>query len=317
MAAYDTAALIASIKRRAMVPTSQQTFQASDFLAIADEELRSLLLPLLLSAFGEHYVRESDTTLVANQANYRIPSRAVAGKLRDVVYLDANSNRYSLPEVSPDALDELDTTSSVPPRFYYVQNQHVVLVPTPSSASGTLRLRYYCRPGDLVATAGTDYAVITSINTGSGAITCTTVPSGWSTSSSLYDLVRAKPHFDHLAIDLTATGVTTGAGGNVTVAAASLPSELAVGDQVCVANQSGVPQLPLELHALLAQLCAAKCLEALGDGEAAERAYSVASRMREDAQAVLAPRVDGEVRLAWPGAVGILGPGPSSPDGWW
>ncbi len=98
-----SSSLIATIKREGMIPEAQSTFTESDFLAMANQEVRIGLVPSILQYHEEYYARDSDPiTLVASQSVYAIPYRAVGGKFRELFYLDNNSNLRTMVRISAD-----------------------------------------------------------------------------------------------------------------------------------------------------------------------------------------------------------------------
>jgi hypothetical protein len=97
--------LIRSIKRRAFIPSSQETFTDEDFLEMATEEINLGLVTLIQRMHEEHLVYYVDIEVIAGEKRYPIPARAHGNKLRDVALVDENSNifemhRYSLNEIS-------------------------------------------------------------------------------------------------------------------------------------------------------------------------------------------------------------------------
>ena len=97
--------LIKTIRRRAFIPRSQETFTDADFLEMATEEVNLGLVPLIQRLHEEHLVYFIDVPLVRGQTNYEIPARAHGDKVRDVSFGDENGNfyemfRYSLDEIS-------------------------------------------------------------------------------------------------------------------------------------------------------------------------------------------------------------------------
>jgi hypothetical protein len=121
-------------------------------------------------------------------------------------------------------------------------------------------------------------------------VTVVAVPSGMTTSTPL-DVVRGRPGFDVLVADATPTNVT---GTTITFGAGVLPSDTAVGDFVCFAEESPFPQVPAEAHPLLAQMTAADLLEALGDTEALAAAQAKVAAEKESVKNLLSSRIDGE-----------------------
>src|SRR5690606_8653031 len=92
-----------------------------------------------------------------------------------------------------------------------------------------------------------------------------------------------------LGIDQTITGIS-----GTTIEFSSLPDELAVGDYVCLAGESPVPQIPVEFHALLAQEVVVKVLEALG--KSTKDAKDDLKTLKENLPNLITPRVQGESR---------------------
>lgn len=289
MSAYDTAALLAQVRRVTYAPNASATGTAdSDLLALATFEMHAGLVPRLRKVREEWFVTSSDTAIVSGTAAYAIPSRSVAGSLRDVWYV------FSDGSTRPFARLDLTEASGMPTSgaaaFFYTQGNSVIVSPAPNGSNlGSLRLFYEFRPNDLVATSAV--GTISAINTSTGALTLTATAPATITTSTRVDLIQGSPHFSTLAFDLLPTAV---AGSTVTIAAASLPSSLAVGDYVCLAGQAPVAQLPYELHPVLVQRTAAKVLEALGDEEKAQVAMVKAKELEEAAFVNLTPRVSGK-----------------------
>jgi hypothetical protein len=148
-----SSSLISTIKREGMIPTSQSTFSDSDFLAIANQEMRIGLVPSIMQFHEEYYARDSaPVPLVENQNTYAIPYRAVGGKLRNLYYLDSNNNLGQMSRISPEdrpyyQQTNLDSSNM----FFFLQGNEVVLVPdVGSNASGSLVFSFYMRPNELV-----------------------------------------------------------------------------------------------------------------------------------------------------------------------
>lgn len=290
---FTTTALLSSLKRRGMLPSNSDTLSTTDFLAIATEELQTYVFKLLLAVREEYAVANYDLTLTAGTSAYKLPSRAVGGKLKNVVQYDSTSgNLTPLMRLEPPLVSNVSTTGQV--SSYYLQGDDIVFVPVPASAT-TVRMSYFRRPSALVAT--TAVATVTSI--GFTTLGCT--PPASFTTLVTYDIVRAKPPFSILAQDLSASAV---GGASVQFTTEVDNIGVAVGDYVCLAGESPVAQVPVELHPLLSQRTVFKCLEALGDEKAAA-AETSADKMRGDALTLLTPRVEGAPRPI----VNYYGPG--------
>lgn len=288
---FTTTALLASIKRRGMLPSTSDTLSTSDFLAFATEEMRSYCLPLLVSLDEEYGVSTYTVAISSGTASYLIPARASGDSARVVEISNGGSSYAPLTRISPIDQNAYSLTGGV--QAFFFNDDFVTLVPSPT-ASSTLRIKYIRRPNALVqATTGSSgaIAVVSAINTGTKTITTTaTVPSTYSTSVQ-FDLIRCKPGFPTLALDQTVTTCS----GTTIIFQDTLPTDLAVGDYVCRAGESPVPQIPVELHPLLAQRTKFACLEALGDQKAGVALQSC-ERMKKDVLPLLTPRSKGNSR---------------------
>lgn len=290
--AYLSNDLVTSVKARANVPTSQNTFQTADFLRFADEETRAKLIPLIFKNLEEYYVRTYDYALVANQAGYLIPTRAIAGKLRDVqlVSITDDQNRIPVQRLSPEDISiMLSDGFAAAKQGFYLEGNKVILYPKPTSASQyVLRLSYYIRPSSLVDIS--QCALVTAINTGTNQLTVSSVPSTFSISSPV-DFVKANPGFECSAIDQMITNI---AGSVLTFTA--LPTDIQVGDYVCLANQTCVVQVPVELQPLLFQYVVIRVLAAQSDTVALKAAMAELRSLEESVMVLISPRVDGKAK---------------------
>lgn len=289
---YTTASLINSLKLRASIPTSQTLFTDQDLVDFMTQEMHNVMVPAIHSVREEFFVTYEDTVLVGGQAAYDIPSRAVGAHLRDVQLVDSNGNLGALTRINPDALSSpsfLGVPYSIPTGFY-IQGNKVYLSPTPSSSiSGySVRLKYERRPNDLCLIQNGPR--ITGIDSGTGVITLTGVPSGWTTSLT-YDIISSVPHFNTIAENKSITAKTSN-----TVTMTTIPSGVAVDQYMAEAGFSPIPQIPYEGFFVLAQFGAAKALEAQNDDNAT-RVRDIAMKMLEDFLKVITPRVDGEAEI--------------------
>jgi hypothetical protein len=107
------------------------------------------------------------------------------------------------------------------------------------------------------------------------------------------DIIRPLPGFRSIVIDTVATfssaTATFSSGTTIT-------NQLAVGDYVCIAGESPMPQLPAELHPLLAQETACACLRASGDSAGLAMAEKERDRLEAIAVGLFAPRTENQPR---------------------
>lgn len=291
---WTTADFITSVQTRAAIPTNQGTFTDTVLLALADEETMSKMVPLILKQLSEYYVRIDSQALTANQASYLIPTRAIAGGLRDVQVVDATNtqNRIGLPRLSPEELyGSGDAYVRIQKTGFYLQGNAVIVYPTPASTLNYLWQSYYCRPNKLVEV--TDCALIQSIDTSAKTITVVSLPAAFTVNTPL-DFVKANPHFECSAIDQTPSNIAS----TTLTFTTALPSDLAVGDYLCLAGQSCVVQVPAELQPLLMQYVVVRVLASQADAQALASAEKELDMLEKNVSLLLAPRVTGKTQRA-------------------
>lgn len=285
---------LSSVKRRGNISTSTDGWSDSDLLAIATEEMRDSIVPMLRRLNEEFLVVNYDQTVTSGTAAYSLPSWATGEALRDVQVSDNAGGYYSLTRKEPHDVSAVAAQSR--PSCYYLRDDKVVLVPTPSTTTSSgLRLRCLRRPGKLVA-----LTEAFSISSG-GATSVVAVLSGSATAAATLgttctlDVIQAGPGFRTLGSGLAATissNTITFTGGALTTVA---PGAVA-GDYVCLQDRSPAPQIPNELHALLAQATVCSFLRASGQPglEAAEQKRQV---MLAEAVSLFSPRTENQARF--------------------
>ena len=265
--AYTTTTLLDAIAKIAAVPVAQTTFENQDILDIASQCIETEILPKVLMSRQDFYVvAETFTPSLYGSdlyPSFRIPSRAV-GQAIIGAYHTA-------------------TDDPIDPTYYWVEGSRVYF---DSDAPSSVRIRYYIRPGKLVQTS--DVATITDIDTSTGVLTVSSVPSTISTGI-LCDLIRSRAGFDSLAVDKAVVSTDS---TSITFSTSDLPSDLAVGDYIALADQSPVPQIPIEWIPFLGYWTAHSMLETLGDMEAAAQLLKRMPRMEKNALSLISPRVE-------------------------
>jgi hypothetical protein len=89
-------------------------------------------------------------------------------------------------------------------------------------------------------------------------------------------------------MDITASAVNT-----TDIVMDSVPSDVVVGDWVCLAGESCFPFIPADAHQLLVHLTVVACLEALGDQANLPVAAARSAALKDALKAVLTQRVQG------------------------
>lgn len=302
MSEFDTTALLEDIRERGRLPANDLDYTDALLLKAATRELRDGVAPLLVQTRAEHLVYPYSVPGVAGTATYRMPTRAAGGALRDVVWVDASGTALpGLRQISSDT-DEATRPGDGTPSAYFTRNYTVVLVPTPNMA-GTVRMPYYARPNRLVAPA--DCSVIDTVTVdGSNYVLEVTAepPAPMQAAGVEFELVRATPGFE----TLVAGGVSFDGTITFNVSVSSLELAPEPGDYVCVKGTSPVPQVPVELHGLLAARTARRVVGAVGDDALWQTLDREVNSLEDSARAILSPRVAGDTQQAG-GSVGASG----------
>ena len=278
--AFDTTRLVSQVVIKGALPDGR--FTDNEILDLAYDSLLGEILPIVMAARQDYYVVSSDTT-VGTSSTFPVPYRAQNGVLREVK-LVRGTEIIDLDRIK---LDDVDSSVTGLPNSFYLQGNSVVLYPAPASDTGdTLRLFYWVRPSRLVTVA--ECGVITAIV---GNIVTATTPATWTTTNT-FDLVQGRAHFDILGTDLAATSVSS---SSITLTA-TVPTRLAVGDYICLSQETCLPQLPPEGHIALVQCAVTSALEAMGDPAATASAQK-AGMLKDGFTSVVKTRVEGAVTL--------------------
>lgn len=283
-----------SVKRRGNISTSVDGWSDADILAIATDEMRDSIVPMLRRLAEEYLVNNYDQTVTSGTSDYALPSWALGESLRDVQLYDGSGGYVSLVRKEPSDVSAVSQTAR--PTCYFLRDNKVVLVPTPAATqSNGLRLRCLRRPGKLVELDEAYVITVADVGMGatvaalSGSIAVATTFG----SSYTADIIQAGPGFRTLYSGLAAT--STGSLVSLASAWATTAPLAAVGDYVVLQDRSPAPQIPNELHALLAQQTVCSFLRASGQPglEAAEAKRQV---MWAEAEKLFSPRTENQPR---------------------
>ena len=286
--------IVSSVKRRAQLPAANGKLSDADILAIADEEVQTTIAQIERRAKEEFNVKSVDTTTVAGQSKYRIPTRAQGAVLRDVLVIDASDNVLDVPQIPLEHADFYEDGAD----YWWpnsvacaVEGDNLILIPAPTVGQVfTLRFRYYRRPSRLVLTSD---AAVDKIGTviSSTTFRSATYPTNNHSTNDVVDLVQAIPNFDSLVDDATIT-----INGNDEIVFPAAVSEAVVGDYVCDAGTTPIPQIIAELHPLLVRATLVSVLEAIGDRAALPPAQAKMQEMMDNAVYLINDRVEGAAK---------------------
>lgn len=281
---FTTTELVAAIKRRGFIPVGSG-LEFADFLAYATDELDTTI-PAFLKGLREEFL-VTTLDLPAAGGAIEIPERACGAALRTIGILKPDGKVHYLPRYEPENVGGMFGQTGEACGYIFEGNTCVLL---PAPTSGTVRVGYQLRPGKLVGVD--ECARVTALGaTPNDPLTVTPAQDSWDDSTPL-DIVSATGNFPVLQMDATATGAATTApaidGG--------YPAGLQPGDYLCEAGTTCIPQIPREVHVLLAQATALAIANAIGSQRlsAIQKKYD---DVKADLAKLLSPRSDGSARV--------------------
>lgn len=286
VADYTVDGLLTAVRDAAGLASNTEATLNARLLRMLNREQGLYIATLLESAEAKHRTAALAIAVTAS-LTYDIPARAIAAGLIKLEGVDDNGQTWMLYEFNDEQRSRFWPRNG---HFYVQGNQIIFYQPPPA---GTLRFTYPLRMSQLVQTSAV--GVIASIS--GPVVTISSEPNTFG-SGQQYDLVRATPHFDILAMDQSALG-----SGTTWSFSGGLPAGLAKGDYMCLPGQTAVCQAPYEVHAVLANLVAFKLLRSKGDPRAAD-ARADWKEAEASALTLLAPRIKREAPLSNPYAPG-------------
>ena len=200
--------LIKSITDRALIPTTNVTFQEPEYLAFINEEMDLGVVPHIMMYHEDYLLVHEDIPLSNGVDRYSIPSRAIGTKLRDVVYSSGGDNYCELTRISIEDIAEKYNVFSYYNNLmaFYIEGDEVVIAKSNAIDGAKLRVAYYLRPNAMVSES--DVSVVTNINRNNGLVTVDKYPDVF-LNKTKFDIVSSKSSFRPVAIDITPDGVVS------------------------------------------------------------------------------------------------------------
>jgi hypothetical protein len=280
---YTSDLLLQSIKTRAMIPSSQNTFSDADLLNLANEEMETFIVGTIMRVQQEYLVVTDSLPLVKDQVRYRIPPRAIGQKVRDVT-MTSNGSTIPVPRYLRE--NKSDQTSVDGQFGFYIENNYIVLLSAPSTSQGTLDVSYFLRTGQIVDSTMWQNVVSVAGN----VIGVSSILPGFVVGAKI-DVITAMSGSETILRDANILSVDL---QNKTITLDQSCALVQVGDYVCFAGQSAVPQCPEEMHPLLAQRVICRVLEALNDQNGLAAASQKLQLMEQNILALIDNRIVGK-----------------------
>lgn len=281
--------LLAGVKRRCIVPSSQVLLSDADFFLLADDIISSRVVPLILGMRQDYFVTVDSESLVADTSSYSIPERSIARGLRDLKLNDTSSDR-DLTLIAAEDSHFFDTNTGTPHSFYF-KGDKIIVVPTPGASDTSLTLQKWYNLKHSRLTAVSNAALVTSKT--STTVTVSAAPSGITTATAV-DFIQGTSGNSILAMDKTPTIV---AGTTYTFAAGAIPTSLVAGDYLSLAQTTPVLMIPDEAYPYTETLIARRLLNIIGDFDGAQRLAEDEREEEKNLKQIMEPRVMGENTL--------------------
>lgn len=279
-----------------MLPSTQNTFKEEDFLDFANEEMDNAVVPYVQTFREDYFLATHTQPIEYHISRYRIPDRATGNKLRDIRFRDASGNLYEMTRIFIEDESYFQYSSGTDGYLslntFMVENNEIVFpngsTPTPLAS---IEMIYYRRPNALVSED--DVAVITAIDTLTNTVTIDKLPAVFD-GATQFDITSHKSPFNLVAMEIVPTVLPTDI--TLQMSFTELPRYISVGDVIALPEETSIPQVPLEVHSLLAQRVAMRCLEALGDTQGLQNAAAKMVEMEDKLGALLDDRVEGAAK---------------------
>ena len=288
--------IVKSVQAHPLFPLSSNTLDNARIIEFLDEDMRSTIVPLVLAAKEEFYVENHDQTPTQGVYNYTIPRRAAFATWRDVVWVDTLGNEVAMTELAPEYVKITYPVGNIPPLYTYgfiLQNDQVILWPPNSTVPTNYQLRMKIKRAPNHLTPTENCAQVTAVDVNNSQVTLDGNGDETWTTSLTFDAIPNYPQFTSLGDDLTISAIDQSTPTATILTFDDYPTGIAVGDWVCPAQLSPIPQIPYDMFPLLIQRGVIRCLESLGDTQnlqIAERRYQ---DMAVDFARTVSPRIEG------------------------
>jgi hypothetical protein len=292
---YSTAELLASIKRNQTIAASSFRFDDTDLLAMADEEIQDVIIPMILRLHSDRLLYTEVQQVVANKKSYTMPYRAIGGQLRELFFQDDLLNPTLTRDLRLyDYTYGVQITTPGNPLGFYFSSNTVNLVPTPNSNYGYLNFTYPIQHNSLVLSSAV--AVVQSVDLEAGDVTLTSLPPATFSASVYCDFIQANPRCNPriLSFDKQILGVNEHV---LSFNPSDIPDELVAGDRVTLAGQTDTLLLPDECYKYLSKAIELKIIEAQKDLQAYTAFKPQLNELRRIMENILTPRITGEPKI--------------------
>lgn len=277
------------------MPLSNETFDPSEIISLANDEMLVSVLKVLLATRGGYYSFYED--FASNQTGlYLIPSDATAGALENVEIVQ-NETIIQVSQVEES--EQFSTNSPTSTSYsFFMKGNYVQILPIPPV--GDVRLWFSKRPSLIVPISACGRITVIDVSVpGFTTLTLSNVPSTF-VVDGLLDVVGDQPPFN-----IFGDGVVSAISGTDVTLIGEI-TEVTVGDWLCLHNQTCIPQVPVEFRPVLEQSVVRIVYELQGMEKKATTAGNKLKELISDVKTLITPRVKSQTKIVNPVNGGFL-----------
>ncbi len=266
--AYDSALLLAGVRRDCFLAASDENWSDYRILGIADDCTLSQIAPVFKATKQDWFQADATVTLVASVTAYDIPEEAMWGGVDKIWVVESSTGRIvdqaGLSYVNASQRGAVQSTEAGAPVAFWSSLTEINLnCPPDATVASTYELlvSYYRRPAQLVLT--TDVCTVTAVSSVTLIASVTTIPAYMTTngpdtytSGTPYRLdvwERALPNTRLIGNATASSSSSTKFTFNGAVTAAQV-AEIAPGDIISVRGTSPYPDMSPEAMPFLRNL---------------------------------------------------------------
>jgi hypothetical protein len=296
-----TTQFISAVKRAITVPTYQPRFTDQDFLDLASEEQRTLIVPQIISVSQSYFLKKQEVIVPPKTNTIQFPVRAVGRKIKEVWYKTTNESlrRLYLVELSDAVQFELQAPGE--PQNLVLEGDRVRIYP-PNDLQGTIVWFYFLKPSNLckvsltgqITQVGVDYVALDS------------VPSNFQIGS-LVDITQFSPGFEIRQMDLQISNISGNQVFFSGFSALNPLTNISTIDVVSIAGETSVIQLPEEGYDCLVQATALRVLKALNFSDQEKSINELLMQKMREMLSVFTPRIENQTQSLKGNIIGKFG----------
>ena len=262
-----------NLKRRGQYQAAQTVLSDADYTAFANDELRSVIAPKILSLRDNYFSAVKRYSVSGRR--YRLPSSCMGGRIYSIMVTDGSSSEYHLNQ-----MPNTDKSASGRRGFYVQQGQFILTGDLPS---GTLVVTYPCRIPTMQAVTN---KTVTAV--GASSITLSAVHA----AGTGHIVVRGTSPYRTVSPAVVTDGTNVATDADDTDY-----TKFAVGDVFLNTNTTSLVPLQEQLCDWLLQRTHMRVLQALGQTDQMQAAGSKLADIEKDVMAFMSPRVQNSPKV--------------------